>query len=172
MTERDALPQRPKLVSKTKGGFQKRTDALKYLPELSAQLERELTETPKNQRIFTLAQYWETYERDVVSKLSKPKQINYSTAWTRLQPIANKNIANLTVSDLRDIVSESCKTFYPARDMKTLLTKLFELAAADGIVSKDLPSFIVLQKGGRTLHWMKPEYRQLAGGNIFADIFC
>jgi len=52
----------------------------------------------------------------------------------------------VTVAQLRELVSGVAPSYYPARDCKTLLTRLFELAGADGWCSKDLPSYIVLPR--------------------------
>jgi integrase len=133
-------------ITKSKGGFRTKTEALAALQNLREELERATKGTPKEKQNLTLAYYWDSYEKETLSKLSKQKVINYRTAYNRLRPLHNRLISNITVSDLRNIVSCECKTYYPARDMKTLLTKLYELAAADGVANKDLPSFIQLPK--------------------------
>ena len=50
------------------------------------------------------------------------------------------------VAELRDLVAYVAPTYYTARDCKTVLTRLFSLAGADGWCSKDIPSYIVLPK--------------------------
>lgn len=133
-----------KLVTKTQGGFPTRVAALEKLPDLYNELLQETTGIPKEKQNLTIAFYWASYEQDVLPTLSNSKQINYKTAYNRLKPLHNRIMSTLTVADLRGIVTATCKTFYPANDVKTLLTRLFELAAADGVASKDLPSLIVL----------------------------
>lgn len=113
------------------------------LPKLREELEQSVKGLPKSKQNLTLAYYWDAYA-ETFEKLSKQKKINYRTAYSRLAPLHNRLMSTITVADLRNIVSQSCQTYYPAKDMKTLLFRLFELAAADGMANKDLPSFIEL----------------------------
>lgn len=124
---------------------------------------------------MSLSDYWEIFYAEKLPKLSETKQTNYKTAHDRLKPLMMKDITKLTVSDLQGIVSSTTKTFYPARDMKTLLIKLFTMAAADGLVSKDLPSFIELppQKETHQDAFTRDEIDRIAavwenGGNLTA----
>lgn len=162
------------LCTKTKGGFQTKTAALEHLPVLYDSLLMETSGVPKDRRNLTLAFYWASYERDVLPTLSHSKQVNYRTAYNRLKPFHNRLISTLTVADLRGIVSDTCKTFYPANDMKTVLTRLYELAAADGVASKDLPDLIKLpQKEEKEQDAFTPEEAQRIwslweSGNLFA----
>ena len=55
-------------------------------------------------------------------------------------------VDTIGVKDVMRVVQRVAPTYYTARDCKTLLTRLFELAAADGWCSKDIPSFIELPK--------------------------
>ena len=130
---------------------------------------------PKSHKNLTIAYYWNIYERDTLPSLSKTKQVNYRTAYNRLAPLHLRQIKDLTVKDVRDVVSSSCKTYYPARDLKTLLGKLFELAAADDKdINKDIPSFIELpaleEKGQQafTIEEVRRIYQVYEKGNWFA----
>ena len=124
-------------IYKTKDGFKTKREALEYCPELKRQALGDKSQAP------TLEYYWHAYERDL-ERLSKNKQINYKTAWSRLAPLKNRKIDTITVADLRDIVTEKAATYYTARDMKVLLSHLYDLAGADGWVNRDLPSYIIL----------------------------
>lgn len=163
-----------KYATKTKGGFKTRTEALMFLPELYNKLIAETTGLPKEKQGLTMAYYWATYETESLCKLSKAKQVNYRTAYSRLAPLHSRLMKTITVADLRTIVSETCQTYYPARDMKTLLAKLFSLAAADGVANRDLPSFIELpEKEEKDQDAFTPEeavriYSQWNSGNFFA----
>ena len=130
-------------VTKSKGGFQTKTEALMALPGLHEELLSSTKGLPKAEQNLTIAHYWDAYSESF-EKLSKQKKINYRTAYARLAPLHNRLVDTITVAELRNIVSQNCSTYYPAKDMKTLLTKLYELAAADGVANKDLPSFIEL----------------------------
>lgn len=125
-------------IRKTKKGFKKKSDAIDYLPVLKAAGATKPKEAPR------LIHYWETFKETEYTQLGKSKQTAYSIAWEKLAVLHHANVDAISVSDLRDAVSEKCKTFYPARDCKSLLTRLFEMAAAEGFANKDLPSFIKL----------------------------
>ena len=128
-----------KPVWKTKGGFRTKRDALNYLPTLK--------DSPSAlKKMPTLFDYWNMYESGELQALSHNRQDLYRKAWERLKPIHHYKIADLTVAILRDTVTAAASTFYTARACKNLLSHLFKLAGADGLVSKDLPSYIILPK--------------------------
>ena len=117
-----------------KGGFATKREAVEYIPKLFGEKEARKT----------LAQYWELWERDNLPSLSDSKQTAYRIAYRKLGNLVYRDISTITVSDLRNTVGESAPSYYPARDMKTLLTHLYRLAGADQIANALLPSFIVL----------------------------
>jgi len=119
-----------------KSGFKTRTDALAYTASL---LDRQ-----QKKKAPQLSEYWSTYSGGEMEKLSDSKRTAYKIAWEKLSSISLRPIDSLTVSDLRRVVGEKAATYYPARDMKVLLSHLFTLGAADGWCSKDLPGFIIL----------------------------
>ncbi len=123
---------------RTKGGFKSKTEALAYCAILS--------NAPETRKAPLLSAYWETYSGTEMERLSESKRTAYKGAWGKLHPLANRPVDVLTVADLRQAVQQTCKTYYPAKDVKQLLSHLFRLAAADGWVNKDLPSFIELPK--------------------------
>lgn len=127
-----------------KSGFRTRTEALAYAATM---YERERAQKKKAPM---LSDYWETYSGGEMEKLSDSKRTAYKIAWEKLKPISLRPIDSLTVSDLRRVVGEKADTYYPARDMKVLLSHLFTLGAADGWCSKDLPSFILLPEKNET----------------------
>ena len=123
-------------IVKSKGGFSTKKEALEYCPTLRLSVEK-----PKEAP--TLKYYWEVYQRDL-NKISKDKQDAYWIAWRKMESIHFRKIDSLTVAELRDLVAEKTKSYYPAKDMRTVLKHLFNLGAADQWVNKDLPEFIVL----------------------------
>ena len=125
-------------VYRTKGGFPRKKDALDYIPMLIQ--NRPKTKAPK------LIDYWNTYHNGEFQQLSKSKQVAYNGAWRKLSGIHYRLVDQLTVTEIRDNVSRVAQTYYTVRDCKTILTKLFELAGADGWCNKDIPSYIVLPK--------------------------
>lgn len=123
-------------IVRSKGGFPSKREALAFCPELKA-----MDEKPKTAP--TLEFYWKSYQKDLV-KISKDKQDAYKIAWNKMEAIHHRKIDSLTVTELRDLVAAKAKTYYPAKDMKTVLKHLFYLGAADQWVNKELPEFIVL----------------------------
>ena len=134
-------PPRKKPVWRTKGGFRTKRDALEYCAVLKQEYNRPKGSAPQ------LIDYWNTYSIGELKELGKSKQCAYKTAWNKLKDaLQYRPVDQITVSEIRDIVSRVAHTYYTVKDCKTVLTKLFELAGADGWCSKDLPSYIVLPK--------------------------
>ena len=132
----DGSPKKP--IRKSKGGFATKKEALAYCPTLLAGGYEKPAEVPR------LSHYWDLYSKGDMLKISKGKQSAYRTAWKKLKPIHDVRMDAITVELLRKTVSEACKTFDPAKDCKSLLSNLFELAAADRFAVRELPSYIVL----------------------------
>ena len=129
---------KPKRITKTKGGFKSKTAALEHCEKLKDQQERKIAPL--------LREYWDSYARTEMDRLSDSKRQAYNIAWGKLKAIANRPIDTISVSDLRAVVAKECPTHYPARDAKAVLSHLYKLAGADGWVNKDLPSYIDLPK--------------------------
>lgn len=123
-------------VRRTKGGFKTKREALEYCAVLK-------NDRPK-QKAPALIEYWNTYHDGEFGKLSKSKQVAYAGAWKKLTALYYRPVDQLTVAEIRDAVSRVASTYYTVRDCKTILTRMFLLAAADGWCNKDLPSYIVL----------------------------
>lgn len=131
----NTLPR--KKITRSKGGFKTRDAALQYCAILK--------NGPQKAALApTMAEYWETYKKGAYEALSASKQQAYRTAWKKLDSISGTRIDQLTVSDLQTLVADKCTSYYTARDVRTLLTALFRIAAAEGYANKDLPSFIQL----------------------------
>lgn len=124
-------------IYKSKGGFKLKKDAFSYCEKLLAQQEKE-------KKAPTLEHYWLSYRDGEMKKLSDSKQTAYRIAWDKIKSIRTRRIDTLSVADLRTIVNENAKTYYPARDMKVLFGHLFDIAGADGWVNRDLPDYILL----------------------------
>ena len=124
-------------VKKTKSGFKRREDALAYCSVMKNGPQKPLLAP-------TLAEYWETYKDGQYAALSASKQQAYRTAWKKLESIKDTRIDQLTVAGLQKVVSETCSSYYTTRDCRALLISLFRIAAAEGYVNKDVPTFIQL----------------------------
>jgi len=124
-------------VKKTKGGFKRREDALAYCSTLKNGPQKSVTAP-------TLEHYWDTFKEGRYEDLSASKKQAYRTAWGKLEKIKDTHIDQLTVAGLQELVSEKCPSYYTARDVRTLLITLFRIAAAEGYVRQELPTFIRL----------------------------
>ena len=122
-------------ITKTKGGFIRRKDAIAYIPELK---------NTKSKGVITLDSLYQPWSTSAMLKLSTSKQVAYKIAWEKLAGIAYDNIAELTIGDLQSVIDAKAPTFYPARDMKSLLSHLYKRACAQGDVLTNLAQYIVL----------------------------
>lgn len=126
-------------ITRSKGGFRTRDEALRYCPIL-------LLGPQKPKEAPTLEEYWNTYQMGAYTALGPSKQGAYKTAWSKLSPISHTRIDQLTVATLQDLLIRKCPTYYTMKDCKTLLQTLFRIAAAEGYVNENIPTFIQLPK--------------------------
>ena len=124
-----------KKLTRSKGGFKTRDEALRYCPILK-------NGPQKPKEAPTLLHYWTAYQDTGYKNLGKSKQQAYRTAWKKLESLGDTRMDQLTITDLQDSIDKKCTTYYPAKDCRTLLTNLFAMAAAEGYVRPDLPSYI------------------------------
>lgn len=125
-------------IRKTRSGFRTKREALEYIPTLRSELPGQRAK-PR-----TLRDYYNSWEKSDMPKLSDSKQTAYRIAWKKLETIHNFPVNLLTVVRLRDVVADEAPTFYPARDMKTLLSKLLSLAVADQQITVNMAEYITL----------------------------
>lgn len=125
--------RRPKRARKK--GFKLKKDAVAYLSVLVGQ---------KARKIPTLEDYWRVWESADLPKLSASKQTAYKIARGKLEDIFHTPVNQLTIEDLQNTVTEKAPTYYPAKDIKTVLSHLFTRAAAQGDVPTNLAEYIVL----------------------------
>lgn len=123
-------------VRRTKSGFATKREALQYIPQLSG---RRTDRKPST--IEDLYQSWST---SAMLNLSKSQQTSMRIAHNRLKDIWYIPIAELRINDLQAAVDEQTETYYPARDMRVLLSHLYKRAMAQQEVSVNLSEFIVL----------------------------
>lgn len=125
-----------KPVRSRKKGFKTKKEALEHLPIL------------KNQRpktVPTLNELWQQYTASKqYEKLSDSRKEKYAIVWRKIEKDAFNRIDLLTVRDLQNIVDSHAQTFYPARDIRDLLSKFYQLALPDQYVSINLSDYIEL----------------------------
>ena len=122
-----------------KSGFATKKEALAWAASVSVTMEVPI---PK------VIELWEAWSANDMLKLSKNKQVSYKIARKRIESIMAYPIDVLTVDDLQKVINEECDTFYPARDVKSLLSHLYKRAMASntnrGRVTQNLSEFLVL----------------------------
>ena len=98
-------------------------EAVNALPSL---LSRSVTAEQRHITLFELHQKFEETKRyDALSKSQKDK---LRFAWNRLFSLQMKDICTLSVEEMQDTIDSATKTYYPARDMKVMLSHLYEIA--------------------------------------------
>lgn len=119
----------------TKGGFRTKTEALEWANSYG---KRTTASSP------TLADLWKGYSTSEMMKLSPDRQTGYKAARKRLEPIIGRRIDTLGIADLQAVVDDKANSYYTARDMKTVLSKLYQRAMAERKAEVNLSQFIVL----------------------------
>ena len=124
-------------IRRTKGGFRTKKEAIEFLPILK--------EAKNKPRIVpSINDLWNQYKAAQYKKLSKSQQETYNIAWKKMTAIQFRLIDQLTVADLQAVINDKAPTYYPARDIKDLISKLYQLAMADQFVTINLSEFLVL----------------------------
>lgn len=118
--------------------FVKRTDALKAV--------QGLTEQANERPSFSVSYYYNAFTSGKGASLSPDKQTAYRIAYNRLKSLWSRPMKDLTINDLQAVL-DGVSTFYPARDVRSLLNYLFRLSAADDrSINPVLPSLMQLPK--------------------------
>lgn len=120
-------------VRKTKDGFPTKTAALEYAAQLKY--------NPQTQR--TLAQLHDSILPHI-EKLSRDKQSHYRTAWERLSCLHGADVAALSVADLQIAMDAAVSSYYPAKDIRDLLSLIYNRALAEELVAVNKARFLVL----------------------------
>lgn len=124
-----------KRKSARKRGFKTKKEAVLYLTEL-----RTKKETPKQ---ITVSELWDKVSSNWT--IGKSKQTAYKIAWNRVKDAVGwRQINDFTVDELQELVDEAAPSYYTRRDIKTLLSKMYQLAIRDDYTDKNRAEFIKL----------------------------
>lgn len=122
----------------------------------------------------TLRELWEQYTSSrPYQALSASQRDKLGYAWKRLRPLELRPIAELTIDDLQQTVDAATDTYYPARDMKVVLSHLYELAVKREIVQSNKADYIDLPDApkARRETWTDEDidamWRDYNAGNFF-----
>lgn len=117
--------------------FAKKTDAVNALAELSS-----VQQAVTDMSLHALHElYTSSKEYDALSSSQRDK-LTY--AWNRWKRFEFRGIATLTVDDLQSCVDAETNTYYPAKDMKVILSHLYKIAVRKEIVSYNKTEYIDL----------------------------
>lgn len=122
-------------IKHTKSGFATIREAREYISSFH---KDELVKPCS----YTIAEALSLFMDNGLTKLSPSKQTHYKTVANRIKSIWSEDMSSLTVARLQELVRGY--TYYPARDIKSLLSHLYKLAIADGVCSMNLSQYIVL----------------------------
>ena len=122
-------------IKHTKSGFSTIREAREYISSFH---QDELVKPCS----YTIQQALSLFMDNGLTKLSPSKQTHYKTVANRIKSIWSEDMSSLTVARLQELVKGY--TYYPARDIKSLLSHLYRLAIADGVCSMNLSQYIVL----------------------------
>lgn len=123
---------RKKTVSKC---FAKKSDAIMALPTLK--------NLPAKVKDITLHDLYESYVASKeYSDLSASQRQKLGYAWNRWADLEFRGIGTLTVDDMETAIESQTSSYYPARDMKVLLSHLFKLAIKKEIVSQNKTDYV------------------------------
>lgn len=95
--------------------------------------------------------------------LSDSQKDKLTYAWRRWEPLRFRSIASLTVDELQRTVDSAVSTFYPARDMKVIMSHLYTLAVRREIVPINKAELIELpeQPKAKREVWTADEVAQI-----------
>lgn len=125
-----------KTIRPTKGGFKTKKEAMEYIPTLRS---APIRKTPTMQDLWAIYKASKKY-----LKLSDSRKDKYEIAWKKLEPLWFCKIDELTTFDLQNAVDSAADTYYTARDLKNMLSKLYQTAMPDEFVKTNLSEFIEL----------------------------
>lgn len=113
--------------------YRTKSEAIAALPGLSAR------EKPSPR----MAELFEKWSEKHYPDITPNKRIQYNTAWKRLEPLRFCRIDDLITADLQGAV-EQAEGYYPRRDIKTVLSGIYQYALQNNLASRDYAQYIAL----------------------------
>lgn len=120
-------------IRRTVAGFPTRKAAVEHLEQLRF----------RPSEVRTVSALYEAIQPHL-EKLSRDKQTHYRTAWARLAPIHAVSAADLSITDLQNVMDAAVSTFYPAKDIRDLLSLIFERGIAEEVLTVNKARYLVL----------------------------
>lgn len=129
-----------KRYTATKAGLADRHTALEALAGLREKA-LEVTERPQN---VTMQELYDEVTAKWYPNISRDKAGHYRTAWESIAKIHKAKIRGLRYADLQPLIDERAGGYYPKRDIKVLLHKLYEQALKYDYADKDYSELLEL----------------------------
>lgn len=129
-----------KRYAASKAGLPSKHAALTYLPALR---EKALNATVRPADA-TIKQLYEEVTARWYPRISKDKAGHYRTAWASIKSIHNAKIGGLRYADLQPLIDERAGGYYPKRDIKVLLGRIYDLAIKYEYIDKDYSAMLDL----------------------------
>lgn len=129
----------------TENGKQKRISKQGFMTKNEAIAWGYRQKEKANPTRATIESLWEGYSTSKMLKLSASQQNKLKLAYTRITDIHNTEIKKLKIKQLQDIVDRQT-TFYTKREIKVLLSHLYDRAIAEEYVQTNLSHYIELPK--------------------------
>ncbi|MEA5143840.1 MAG: site-specific integrase [Oscillibacter sp.] len=120
-------------ITRSKSGFHTKTAALAYAETLRAEQCTKATSLEKLYQVWKQGRY---------EKLSESRQCAYRIAHEKCKPILSKIISDIDIGNLQDLIAGL--TYYPAKDIKQLLSMLYDMAIAQGNATVNLAKYMDL----------------------------
>lgn len=135
---------------KKKRGFKTKKDGLAYLESvrLGSSTGNKPDSEENNAKVTkitsTVGELYEDYSSSEMEKLSESKRTAYGVAWRkRIRPIlVDRHIDDVTIKDLNDIVRPL--TYYPAKDVRDLMSLLFQRAIAERQITTNVARYVTM----------------------------
>lgn len=119
------------------GTFDKKKDAIAALSTLRG--------AEPAQKIPTMHDMYSNFTNTKkYDKLSKSQKDKLRFAWDKIYSIQLTKISDLSVQLMQDTIDETTNSFYPARDIKVLLSHLYDLAIKHGVEHSNKSKYIEL----------------------------
>lgn len=109
--------------SKTKGGFEKKKDALDWLARVSFSV-------PKGSRTFK--QIYDEWSALHYPSISEKKKHIYEWAYNKCGKLYGMKWEDIGLRHLQDVVNSAKETYYPRRDLKVLFSLMSQYAIVAG----------------------------------------
>lgn len=106
----------------------------------------ELTSPVLSSRSKKVCDIWAEMSPKWIDSLSKDKQSAYQRAYDRMEYLHQADIGNLIAQDWQKQIDQIPGSYYPKRDAKIVVSKLYQYAIAQGWLQANMAEHITLPK--------------------------